>query len=601
MYPVSGPESVDNSTNESLGWIGRTSKYCRNQGDEIIEFEIRTLPTRQCPHRRNPAQAVPYPLGDTRTLWSAEADALRRANEICVGAVKIPVVWYNYHSEFYGADPLVPSWDRVYSPDELRDIGASHTLSRDEGLALISEEGWDSHTHLGNVPSTQERMKCVNNERFSSPLAPSVEVGNKPDSNVQSDSADQILRDFRLGKIPKTKIAYVFIEFCCSPDSRLSGDEYGMVDGKHVLRVRCTEMEDMTKQKHVQNVLDIIEECKGLPIVLWGSQPCTAGAGWQRLNKTKSPHYEERMRFLMGQFKELHSNFIKLATAIAINGLGRICFEWPQYCDLWKQRRVVQMIKRFKLEIATFNGCMLGLRSSKDRALKKPWKVASNIPTIVEILGSPKYKCDKSHEHDKIAGSETARSSYYPKSMTDNVHKSIWASLAYNNSDPVWITAIPETLPVLSHSVPAIDPPKVDAGVQINTWAKEDLVPFSPRNNVLALEPSATSVAVASLFDVENLWIVDTGCGNDLISVAKAMFLEHMFQFAPKINFSTANGVHSTSKCLPLFFSVNDEEYVARPYIMSATPPVLSVGLRTMNQGFAFIWLPGLLLFHHSL
>ena len=119
--------------------------------------------------------------------------------------------------------------------------------------------------------------------------------------------------------------------------------------------------------------------------------------------------------------------------------------------------------------------------------------------------------------------------------------------------------------------------------------------PFSPRENVLVLEPSATSVAVASLFDVENLWIVDTGCGNDLISVAKAMFLEHMFQFAPKINFSTANGVHSTSKCLPLFFSVNDEEYVARPYIMSATPPVLSVGLRTMNQGFAFIWLPGLL------
>ena len=179
MYPVSGPESVDNSTDESLGWIGRTSKYCRNQVDEIIEFEIETLPTRQCPQRRDPTQAVSDPLMDPGTLWSSEADALRRANEICDGAVKIPVVWFHYHSAFYDVDPVVPSWDRVYSGDELRDIGASHTLSRDEGLALFSEEGWDSHTHIGNVPSTHERMKCVNKERFSNPLAPSVEVGNK--------------------------------------------------------------------------------------------------------------------------------------------------------------------------------------------------------------------------------------------------------------------------------------------------------------------------------------------------------------------------------------------------------------------------------------
>ena len=86
------------------------------------------------------------------------------------------------------------------------------------------------------------------------------------------------------------------------------------------------------------------------------------------------------------------------------------------------------MMKQFQLQIATFNGCMMGLKSTKDRALKKPWKVASNIPVIVETLGSPKHKCDKSHEHDKIAGQETSRSSYYPKLMTDIVHKSIWNS-----------------------------------------------------------------------------------------------------------------------------------------------------------------------------
>ena len=208
MYPVSGPESVDNSTNDSLGWIGRTSSYCRNQVDDIIEFEIYTQPTRQCHGLKYPARLVPDPIQDPATIWSAEADALRRANEICSGTIKVPIVWYKYNAGFYDVDPCVPSWDRVYSGDELRDIGASGSHSRNDALAIAVDRGWEKYTHIGNVPSTHEQMQVANKERFTDPLAPSIQAENKQDPRVQSDAVEfNKLLGLRSGR-PQARLAH---------------------------------------------------------------------------------------------------------------------------------------------------------------------------------------------------------------------------------------------------------------------------------------------------------------------------------------------------------------------------------------------------------
>ena len=180
-YTISDPESIENSTSESLGWLGRTSLYCRDQVDDIIEFEYKTPPTRQCVGSKVSVlpRLVEDPIADLETIWQAEADAIRRANEISSDAAKIPIVWYNYHAEFYDVDPCVPSWDRLYTGDEVRDVSPSRGQSRSDALALVVKDGWAKYTHIGNVPSTREQMHFANEERYSNPLAPSVKVEDK--------------------------------------------------------------------------------------------------------------------------------------------------------------------------------------------------------------------------------------------------------------------------------------------------------------------------------------------------------------------------------------------------------------------------------------
>ena len=43
--------------------------------------------------------------------------------------------------------------------------------------------------------------------------------------------------------------------------------------------------------------------------------------------------------------------------------------------------------------------------------------------------------CNKSHDHDQAAGSETAKTVYYPPLMCDKIHDAFRAHVAYLNSD----------------------------------------------------------------------------------------------------------------------------------------------------------------------
>ena len=110
-------------------------------------------------------------------------------------------------------------------------------------------------------------------------------------------------------------------------------------------------------------------------------------------------------------------------------------------------------------------------------------------------------------------------------------------------------------------------------------------------STAIAMLQTATAGKLAALFDIDNSWIFDSGCGKDLVEIAKARLYMHMTQMAPPISFSTANGPAGASKTLPLVFVLRDV-YHANPYLMEKTPSVLSMGLGCMHQGFAFIWLP---------
>ena len=89
---------------------------------------------------------------------------------------------------------------------------------------------------------------------------------------------------------------------------------------------------------------------------------------------------------------------------------GSISFEWPRYCEGcegWKQPLIVDMLRDLGLHRVPVDGCATGLTDKNGTPLFKPWLVVVSSASLVEEL--KKFRCDKTHEHGKIAGDEPPR------------------------------------------------------------------------------------------------------------------------------------------------------------------------------------------------
>ena len=86
-------------------------------------------------------------------------------------------------------------------------------------------------------------------------------------------------------------------------------------------------------------------------------------------------------------------------------------------------------------------------------------------------------------------------------------------------------------------------------------------------------------------------WLVDTGCGKDLISLKLAQLYRDFRVTVKAMTFGTANGTTEADQGLPVTIADFDDD-VGHAYILNSTPPVLSVGERCMHKGFCFFWVP---------
>ena len=153
--------------------------------------------------------------------------------------------------------------------------------------------------------------------------------------------------------------------------------------------------------------------------------------------------------------------------------------------------------------------------------------------------------------HEPIKGQHTKNSGFYPQLMCEHIHKSFSDQVNLDNSDPG------------RHNTKYTISCEDGRAVIYKEEASAPILPESDNANAVGNRESSGTIACASrrepirlhsLFDLENAWIFDSGCGKDLISIARARFYSSMFQIVPKINFNTANGLTSTNKVLPLCF-----------------------------------------------
>jgi len=86
-------------------------------------------------------------------------------------------------------------------------------------------------------------------------------------------------------------------------------------------------------------------------------------------------------------------------------------------------------------------------------------------------------------------------------------------------------------------------------------------------------------------------WLVDTGCGSDLINREIAEKYAAYIRDAKPVMFNTANDAAGSTRQLHLVCEELGGDNV-EAYVMGSTPPVMSVGKR-IKRGFSFIWIAG--------
>ena len=87
--------------------------------------------------------------------------------------------------------------------------------------------------------------------------------------------------------------------------------------------------DDVRTDTCIRKVLALIKRYQNVPILLWGSIPCTGGSLWQRVNAAKNlPHFDERLKDLRRDFEIMFDHFAALARAVHKAG-GRYAIEWP--------------------------------------------------------------------------------------------------------------------------------------------------------------------------------------------------------------------------------------------------------------------------------
>ncbi|CAE7749097.1 GIP [Symbiodinium sp. CCMP2456] len=133
----------------------------------------------------------------------------------------------------------------------------------------------------------------------------------------------------------------------------------------------------------------------------------------------------------------------------------------------------------------------------------------------------------------------------------------------------------------------------------------KQIIFFDGEDEIVEMKVNSKKSKGLNIFDevtcvVQPTWVrpkikflMDTGCGHDLISQRKVEKhgLETLVSPESGVSFQTANG--NTAADLMSNFKTKSCAETINAYVLDDTPSVLSVGKRCMQQGYGFVWPPG--------
>ena len=110
--------------------------------------------------------------------------------------------------------------------------------------------------------------------------------------------------------------------------------------------------------------------------------------------------------------------------AVAQSVGATVVIEWPRACRYWHCDRVKKAMEKWGLGIYDFDACAYGIKAILPKTqgvpIKKPWRIATNSPTIGRAFST---KCDGSHSHTICEGGDTRQTENYSRRFADAFHK----------------------------------------------------------------------------------------------------------------------------------------------------------------------------------
>ena len=221
----------------------------------------------------------------------------------------------------------------------------------------------------------------------------------------------------------------VLLEVCCSPESKLGEVTRKAAHGCKVIRITKDDdvLDPQTRKLIVRQVLNELRYLpKGRRLLVWASLPCTGGTPWIHVNKT-IPSAANKVEEHQKEFRKLWNALVDLVNSLR-SASPYIAIEWPKGCVYWKLDHVVAFCQRHATEQVTFDGCMVGVVDVHGVSIRKPWKICTNLPSLIESFES--LQCDGNHEHAEGRGESLKRTESYTFRMTDMVHRAFGVSVA---------------------------------------------------------------------------------------------------------------------------------------------------------------------------
>jgi hypothetical protein len=139
------------------------------------------------------------------------------------------------------------------------------------------------------------------------------------------------------------------------------------------------------------------------------------------LNRMKIKGMRKRLAKHLALFAKLWAAFVIVAEDCIAHG-GYIAIEWPRACEYWRNAAVLEFVQKHQLTFADFDGCMYELKDGAGVPIRKPWRLATNSPSLVNHFS---LCCDETHEHTPCAGSQTERTGNYTPCVAACVHRAL--------------------------------------------------------------------------------------------------------------------------------------------------------------------------------